>query len=63
MVLYLTLYVLTMALFLRVKVPVFHKTIPNVVCKSRANHAFTQARPIDALHLTSCSILQQCVSE
>ena len=55
-VLYLTLYMLStqLALFVHVKVAVFHKTIPFwVVCESRANRALTQARPIDALHLTS----------
>ena len=60
-VLYLTQYLLTeaqstaqLALFVRVNVAVFHKTIETfVACESRANLALAQARPNDALHLTS----------
>ena len=47
-----------LALFVRMKVAVFHKIDPFhfetfVVCESKANRALAQARPIDALHLTS----------
>ena len=66
---YLTLYVLPatqsttqlpVALFVRVRVTLLHKSIQSIlrlaVCESRANQALTQARSIDTLHLTRFAI-------